>query len=534
MNLTDSEQFEQEYLQYIYDFCPHLDPDSLNRIKKDLAHTSWETPTSSIDFNNLGVLSLIHAEMSSNLAERQLYLHLALDVLHQGIEIDNNPFCVAHLAILLALTGQFNESMSLAFSNLMNQISLSSSPLEFSPTGLIYIPQGGSRFPYARQEILTKILTAKKGYQSSLILLGNALIWSQLIFYNDQALRLLNFVAKIIPDTVFINLKLGISHLVNHQTEGLFYLHQCQNLVEDSPEILQALYISYRDLIMNQAEIWLNFGRICAKNSPNDIHWKWTELELNSPFTYIPFEQKIILAVESSFHSFVTGVLMAEGDWFEEEMEFWRTFIQPGMTVIDVGANVGVYTFSAALRVGDQGCVIAVEPFSNCVNCLQETRRINQLDWVKIYPKAASNHQGKARLYLHSANELNEIIPESEQKMLDENAVFQEVNCFPLDHLILSEKLTQVDILKIDAEGHELLVLSGSESILSQFSPVIIYENIEGKKQNQNVAPYLQSRGYRLFLYQPYWQDLTPLNSPQDSEGKFNIIALPEGHYLLQ
>jgi len=33
-------------------------------------------------------------------------------------------------------------------------------------------------------------------------------------------------------------------------------------------------------------------------------------------------------------------------------MEIWRDEIKSGMTVIDVGANVGVYTFTAANRVG--------------------------------------------------------------------------------------------------------------------------------------------------------------------------------------
>jgi ribosomal protein L11 methylase PrmA len=61
--------------------------------------------------------------------------------------------------------------------------------------------------------------------------------------------------------------------------------------------------------------------------------------------------------------SIVTSVLIAEGDWFEKEMEFWRNWVKPGMTVIDVGANVGVYTFSAAVKVGSEGCVLAVDLF---------------------------------------------------------------------------------------------------------------------------------------------------------------------------
>jgi FkbM family methyltransferase len=65
-------------------------------------------------------------------------------------------------------------------------------------------------------------------------------------------------------------------------------------------------------------------------------------------------------------------------------MEFWRNSIREGMTVIDVGANAGVYTFSAAHRVGKTGKVIAIEPFSQCIQLLEETCRVNQFSWV--YP----------------------------------------------------------------------------------------------------------------------------------------------------
>ncbi|MCX7596056.1 MAG: FkbM family methyltransferase, partial [Fischerella sp.] len=86
---------------------------------------------------------------------------------------------------------------------------------------------------------------------------------------------------------------------------------------------------------------------------------------------------------------------------------------------------------------------------------------------------------------------------------------FEEVPCFSLDSLIERENLTQVDFIKIDAEGHEMSVLAGSNRLLSQFSPVIIYENIAGNRgSNLPVADYLRARGYHLFRYQPYIKEL--------------------------
>ena len=219
-------------------------------------------------------------------------------------------------------------------------------------------------------------------------------------------------------------------------------------------------------------------------------------------------------------------MLIAEGDWFEKEMELWRNWIKPGMTVIDVGANVGVYTFSAALKVGSEGYVLAVEPFSGCVRCLQETCRLNQLSWVKVCAGAASNHDGTARLALHAASELNELVSRDAEAATQSGA-FEEVTCFSLDSMIERENVNQVDFLKIDAEGHEMQVIEGSNRILSKFAPTILYENIAGgKSSNLAVANFLISRGYQLFRYQPYLQQLISINSTEDLQGKLNIIAL--------
>ncbi|MCY7393076.1 MAG: FkbM family methyltransferase, partial [Leptolyngbyaceae cyanobacterium CAN_BIN12] len=212
------------------------------------------------------------------------------------------------------------------------------------------------------------------------------------------------------------------------------------------------------------------------------------------------------------------------------EMEFWRQQIQPGMTVLDVGANVGVYTFSAAQQVGSTGRVLAVEPFSGCVQCLQESRRINQMDWITICAGAASDRTGTARLSLHTASELNEIVMDA---AADRDS--EEVACFTLDSLIEQHNISQVDWLKIDAEGHEIPVLEGSIRLIEQFAPGILYENIAGSKgSNLPVAEWLLAKDYRLFRFQPYLQNLIPVDSLDEMQGSLNIIALPANHFLLQ
>lgn len=523
--------FANCYRQYIQNTCLALDSDSLSRIGSILESTSWDEPTSATDLNNFGVVALIEAEQSQDLSVRELYIGMALEAFNQGLEEHGHPLCAAHLAIFLTMIGEKERAIEIIFPIFLDTIQYVYSNLENNFPALVYLPRNSSIFKNTKNEQLTHILQTEDGYTQSLLLFSETLCLTQLVFYNATGLRLLSLAAQISPDSIYINFKLGVSSLMNNQWEGMLYLHRAIKMMPESAPIIQVIYLAYKNLEkIEVAKYWLDLARKLDRQDPASLDWRWTNLELDSPFTYIPFENEILLAVESSFRSFVTGVLIAEGDWFEQEMEFWRSWIKPGMIVIDVGANVGVYTFSAARRVGSKGRVLAVEPFSGCVRCLQETCKINQLDWVKVCVGAASDREGTARLSLYTASELNEVVSGDAAKQMKPGS-FEEVSCFPLDSLIEQENLSQVDFIKIDAEGHELSVLAGSQRILSEFAPVIIYENIAGSKSsNLPVADYLKNKGYQLFRYQAYVQKLIPINSNEELQGNLNIIALPPHH----
>jgi FkbM family methyltransferase len=319
---------------------------------------------------------------------------------------------------------------------------------------------------------------------------------------------------------------LGIGKIMSSASEGLLNLHRAYQL-QPSPSHLQALYLGYYTIKdMPTANYWLETARnLCLSQSLEGASWEWTKLSLASPFTYVPFEENLVMAVEPSFRSIVTSVILGQNDWFEGEMEFWRNWLQPEMTVIDVGANAGVYAFSAANKVGTEGLVLAIEPFSECVSYLKETCRINNLNQVKVIAAAASDRNGKAKLKLSSASELNEIL--TEESSINES--YEEVECVTLDSLVDIEGLERIDFLKMDAEGHEIQVLKGSENSLSKFSPVIMYENFANAQSNNlPVADFLIARGYQLFRYQPFLQKLIPINSAMETQGSLNIIAMPK------
>jgi hypothetical protein len=145
---------------------------------------------------------------------------------------------------------------------------------------------------------------------------------------------------------------------------------------------------------------------------------------------------------------------------------------------------------------------------------------------VTVCHAAASDREGSVRLALHGASELNEVMTADSEADRHSNQS-ETVPCLTLDGLIAQNQLTRVDLLKIDAEGHEIQVLKGSDRLLREFAPIILYENIaKGQQDNFPAAEFLQQYGYQLFRYQPYVKELLPVSSVNDLQGSLNIIAI--------
>lgn len=517
------------YLQYIKKLLPSINADALSKISVILSHTSWDNPDCSDDWNNLAVVALSEAEQCiDNLVLRSVYLEMAFEALNNGLNIDRHPLCAAHLALVHSMVGENQKAIEIALNTFINTLQPAYTNSNDFSHSLIYIFGHKKNFSDNDRKCFEQFFLAENSYEKVVILLIEIICRSQLVFYTAVSRRFLHLASQILPNSVDVGLKLGISSLMSGELEGVLYLHQSRKLAPNYAPILQSLYLAYRDL--NQIEVsdyWQEVSRkFYQPNSPSS-EWHWTQLPSNSLFTYVPFEGNLIMAVEPSLRSIATSVLIAEQDWFEKEMEFWRNSIKPGMTIIDVGANVGVYTFSAALKVGSEGRVLAVEPFSGCIRCLQETCRINQLSWVNVCAGAASDRNGTVKLLLHSANELNQVISSDAAENMSSES-FEEATCFTLDSLIEQENIERVDFLKIDAEGHEMAVLTGSQRLLTEFSPIILYENIAGSQgSNIEVAQYLTNKGYELFHYQSYTQKLIEVDSVKDFQEQLNFIAFP-------
>jgi FkbM family methyltransferase len=524
------------YLDYIQQNQVEITPTAAAQLTQILDRCQWEDPQTALEWNNLAVTALIAAESCDNALTHGLYAELAFDAVQTGSALNQHPLCAAHVALLNCMLGNYSDAAEIAFSAFINNLQPAYTEAEIEP-GVVYIPPlTRTHITNGRSEQLQRILNTNNGYAQAMLMLTEVLCRTQISLDNQTGIRLLHLMNQLMPELIFPNIRLGIYSIGDRLLEGLVYLHRARELALDHPVILQALYLAYRDLEQPiSASYWHQIGSDYGSQRLAKLPWQWTNLSIDMPYTYIPFvgavspgeDRDILLAVPANLQSITTRCLLAEGDWFERELEFWRQYLQPGMIAIDIGASFGVYTFSAASRVGAQGMVYAIEPFSQSVDCLTETCRINQIENVQVFKNALSDRNYTAQLILQPSSEFNYLAVEDQ--IIDVDAQVNEVICLTLDTFIQQQGLEQIDIVKISTEGSELAILIGCQEIITRFAPTIIYNNYTSKGIDLAAAEYLIDRGYELFRYQPYLQQLIPLVHESDFAEVVKAIALHAG-----
>lgn len=163
----------------------------------------------------------------------------------------------------------------------------------------------------------------------------------------------------------------------------------------------------------------------------------------------------------------VSGALTF-GVYEKNEIALMRQLCKLGKIVIDIGANVGLYTAIAGASVGASGRVIAFEPEPESFSFLKKTVKVNKLTNTHIVQAAASSKNGKARLFTSSANRGDHRMYPSTNA--DGNV---EIQMLKLDDYLETQGVHAADIIKIDVQGFEGHVISGIEGTITR-SPHLI------------------------------------------------------------
>lgn len=174
-------------------------------------------------------------------------------------------------------------------------------------------------------------------------------------------------------------------------------------------------------------------------------------------------------------------------------------FLRAGDTVVDVGANVGIFTVKAAKRVGDKGRVIAIEPERENLKYLKRNVDANNLKNVTIIPKAAYNGKGVKKLKVTDVPGWHSLKGIDNFTDYRGPVRYENVETDTLDCMLADAGVKTADFIKIDTEGAEVEVLEGAKGILASSNPTLSMEvhMAHGKLNSGAIASFLTGRGYK-------------------------------------
>ncbi len=168
--------------------------------------------------------------------------------------------------------------------------------------------------------------------------------------------------------------------------------------------------------------------------------------------------------------------LLTLGRWEPQYMSLFARLLRPGDTVLDLGANHGVYALKAALLVGPTGRVHAFEPNPRLARLVDMSLRMNGFaPWAQLHQVAASDQEGTARLFFtdtySGGGSLGGAVGQSDATGASKHGV--DCRLVPLDTLF-TDPAMRVDVIKMDVEGHEGPALRGMRNLLARSPDVRI------------------------------------------------------------
>ena len=140
---------------------------------------------------------------------------------------------------------------------------------------------------------------------------------------------------------------------------------------------------------------------------------------------------------------------------------FIKTKINPGDTVLDIGANIGYFSVLFSEWVGRKGKVFAFEPEDINYHLLDKNLRINKCKNVILEKKAISDKEGRVKLFLNEEQRGAHSFWGTEDKQN-----FIEIEIIRLDDYFFKKGI-KVDFIKMDIEGAEPKALRGAEQLFS-------------------------------------------------------------------
>ena len=210
------------------------------------------------------------------------------------------------------------------------------------------------------------------------------------------------------------------------------------------------------------------------------------------------------------------------------EAQVFRKLIAPNSTVLDLGANIGLYAKLFSDIVGKKGKVYAIEPIPFTFSILTRNVRLSHEQNIFPFQFAVSDTNGRAEMVIPTYKDQHGMSSNGDEytgeglnyytatlefdETLKENSI--SVPLLTIDEFVDKNMIENISFIKCDVEGHELAAMIGARNIIERFKPSLYIEvSSDPRVQGTNgyeLFSFLKDREYIPYIFSEGNNDLTP------------------------
>lgn len=259
----------------------------------------------------------------------------------------------------------------------------------------------------------------------------------------------------------------------------------------------------------------VNCFRLLLGRNPHQAEWPGHSLKVGQDIkdvvsTYLrspEFASRNMLAVDmgdivrteydgfsifSRSQDYDVGHFIAQRSYEPHVQSVFVDFINPDMTVVDVGANVGFFSLLAARLVGPDGRVIAFEPNTENLKLFVSSQIESKLSNIETHGVAVDESSGLLTLSVSHSNGVSKPLGDTPTRIMGSTVI-------PASTLDATLNGRKVDFLKIDVEGYEFRALRGASRMFSVHRPIIESEfSPSSATYGEDYLRFLTDMGYLL------------------------------------
>ncbi|MGH7787496.1 MAG: FkbM family methyltransferase [Candidatus Binatia bacterium] len=152
--------------------------------------------------------------------------------------------------------------------------------------------------------------------------------------------------------------------------------------------------------------------------------------------------------------------------WFKDDYRLRNDRLPAGATVVDIGANIGMFALFAAAEQR-AARVVAFEPFPESFALLQRNATRNHLTAIEAVPLGIAGSAGTRTLHMQGRHGVHSLFGTSGEAVT--------IECVTLDEAFTRQHIAHCDFLKLDCEGAEYeILLNASPAVLARIDRIAL------------------------------------------------------------